>query len=275
MNKYIFKAAKFFLPGILFLMIFSSCSFNQKYGYETISVTLPEWPPQGDSELYPELLHWKITIAQNTGISEFTTREKNMNICVQKNCPLSVQCQPVTLLDNSREFCFFNPAGFVYPVSDSFTATWEQGFLAEILCRLYTQMQTNQQAPEAAAYFASTFNWKKAQTYIESKNINPWLCDSNLVLHSIINSTFRASLLSSNCVTPLISDIPELAELSTNPDFKLLSSYIPENTVLKQEGKIILIKKTPRLFLMYKSYGVIINFVNAKNVSIQYIYMPI
>lgn len=263
------------LPVILFLaMLFASCTlFDANSDEESISISLPDWPPQSQLEVpadYPPLSRWKITLAKSDGTSVFYTSPNNtIEITIQKNCPFSIQAQPITLLQNGNECIYFHPAGFVYPSSSQNKASWEQGFAAFIMEGLYKNCRQNGISQGQAARYVSTFNWQKMISVSQEKS-NPWLCDSGLIIKNLSEETFRASLLTpSSCYQLSLQKIYEKTRLV------VLSPYIPENQKIAQNGQITIKKDFPTLLSDVKDFGIFITYLSAKNIHIEYIYIPI
>lgn len=265
------------LPVILFLaMLFASCTlFDANSDEETVSISLPDWPPQSqaaapDNQEYPSLSRWKITLAKSDGTSIFYTSPNNtIEITIQKNCPFSIQAQPITLLQNGNECIYFHPAGFVYPSSSQNKASWKQGFAAFIMAGLYKNCRQNGISQGQAARYVSTFNWQKMISVSQEKS-NPWLCDSGLIIKNLSEETFRASLLTpSSCYQLSIQKIYE-----KTGQF-VLSPYIPENQKIAQTGQITIKKDFPMLLSDVKEFGIFITYLSAKNIHIEYIYIPI
>ena len=274
------------LPVILFLaMLFASCTlFDANSDEETVSISLPDWPPHSQSEVsedYPPLSCWKITLAKNDGTEVFhLSPNTTLQITVQKNCPFSLQAQPVTLLQNEDECLYFYPAGFIYPSEAETKATWEQGFSAFIMEGLYKNCKKNGFSDSQAARYVSSFNWDKMNTIIDekiqdsiitqSRFYNPWLCDSAKILENLSNETFRTSLLTPSSCYQLSTE-----EVFNKTGFSILSSFIPENPIIRKSGQITIKKGSPMLVSDAKEFGLFISYLSAKNVQIEYIYMPI
>lgn len=268
-----------FIYLILIVSFLSGCNlFNEDTAEETIRIQLPSWQTEPE---YPPLSRWKITLAQNTGIKTFhCTPGSTIKITTQKNCPFSIQALPVTLLNDGNECTYFHPAGFIYPSENPPEATWEQGYTAFIMESLYRQCQKNGfSAPESARY-VSTFNWAKMNAQIqekitksiqdEKKFYNPWLCDTGRIIKNLCDETFRTSLLTpSNCYQ--IST----AALQKQYGISVLSPFIPENQTISKTGQITIKKDNPIFLSDAKEFGLFISYLSAKNVQIEYIYIPI
>ena len=274
MSFFYFKCRQALPVIFLLAMLFASCTlFYANADEESISISLPDWPPQSQLEVpadYPPLSRWKITLAKSDGTSVFYTMpNETIEITIQKNCPLSIQAQPITLLQNGNECIYFHPAGFVYPSSSQNKASWEQGFAAFIMEGLYKNCRQNGFSQGQAARYVSTFNWQKMISVSQEKS-NPWLCDSGLIIKNLSEETFRASLLTpSSCYQLSIQKIYE-----KTGQF-VLSPYIPENQKIAQNGQITIKKDFPMLLSDVKEFGIFITYLSAKNIHIEYIYIPI
>ena len=274
MSFFYFKCRQALPVIFLLAMLFASCTlFDTNADEESISISLPDWPPQSQLEVpadYPPLFRWKITLAKSDGTSVFYTSPNNtIEITIQKNCPFSIQAQPITLLQNGNECIYFHPAGFVYPSSSQNKASWEQGFAAFIMEGLYKNCRQNGITQGQAARYVSTFNWQKMISVSQEKS-NPWLCDSGLIIKNLSEETFRASLLTpSSCYQLSLQKIYEKTGLV------VLSPYIPENQKIAQNGQITIKKDFPMLLSDVKEFGIFITYLSAKNIHIEYIYIPI
>ena len=263
------------LPVIFLLaMLFASCTlFDANADEESISISLPDWPPQSQLEVpadYPPLSRWKITLAKSDGTSVFYTMpNETIEITIQKNCPFSIQAQPITLLQNGSECIYFHPAGFVYPSSSQNKASWEQGFAAFIMEGLYKNCRQNGITQGQAARYVSTFNWQKMISVSQEKS-NPWLCDSGLIIKNLSEETFRASLLTPSSCYQL-----SLQKIYEKTGQFVFSPYIPENQKIAQNGQITIKKDFPTLLSDVKEFGIFITYLSAKNIHIEYIYIPI
>ena len=273
---------------ILAAFSFTGCSlFDENDDQEVVTISLPEWPPQTENETadtncsYPPISRWKITLAQNDHTSIFYQEPDTViKVSTQKNCPFSIQAAPVTLLKNGNECLIFHPSGYIYPSSSEAKLTWEQGYAAFLMEGLYKNCRQNGfSAPQAARYM-STFNWEKLISYIQEqinksvqdgkKFYNPWLCDSGKIIKNLSNETFRASLLNSSGCYQLSA-----ANLRQNYEITILSPFIPENQIIKKTGQITIKKDSPLILTDGKEFGLFINYLSAKNVQFEYIYIPI
>ena len=265
--------------GLLSTLAFTGCSlFDKNADQEIVKINLPDWPPAPE---YPQLSRWKITISESTGTSVFHKAPgSTIEIKTQKNCPFSIQAHPITQLKDGNECLFFHPAGFIYPSSAENKLTWEHGYPAFIMEGLYKNCRQNGFSASEAAEYVSTFNWAKMISYIqeqinksiteEKKFYNPWLCDSSKISKNLSNETFRTSLLSlSSCYQLSTENIRQKYTVS------IFSPFIPENPIIAKTGLITIKKDTPLFLSDGKEFGLFINYLSAKNVHIEYIYIPI
>ena len=246
---------------------------------ERICISLPEWPPEDSlSDYYPELSRWCICITASETQKAFYTSASQISITVKKNRPLCICAHPITRLYNGSECSYFKPAGYIYPASYNQKAkncaTWEQGYLADVMKTLFCEGLEEGLSPVEIEYLISTFNWKKAQATIERKIhtdsklfYNPWLVPKKNVIEGITSQAFKASFLNATGSTVL--------ETSSLPQTVLLSTFIPENKVLPLKNQFTIIKNTPFFTGDSKKYGIFVLYKSSKNISLEFIYLPI
>ena len=244
---------------------------------EEITVQLPQWPPQApDSASYPALSRWKISVTTADSHYSFFTRETRLKLCVSKNRPLCITAQPLTIMADDKECAFFKPAGFIYPWNNGCSeASWEQGFLSDVMTKLFKDSKENCIAPEETEYLAASFNWKKAQKVIDEKIsdeassvfYNPWLINYEAFLQNLSVSQLKQSLLN---ITGTVS-----LTLPTVPESTVFSSFIPENAKKQPDNRFSIRKNQPSLFYYGNDRGVLILYKSEKNISLEPVYMPI
>lgn len=272
---------------IVFCLIFCACSINADFpAEETLVLTLPQWPPQDPlKEKYPPLSRWKIHITCAEYQKSFYTKESEIKIQTKKNRPLCLTATPITYLYNQNECSYFKPAGYLYPADSSGhspTASWEQGFLAQIMEQLFTEGQKNGLTSLETEYLISTFNWKKAMDTIETKIhsdsenqlfYNPWLISKRALLDGIALHTFKASVFNTSATTAI--ECNYLFSTLEMEGFPLLSSFIPENQKLEEKKQFTVLKNDFILIGDANKYGFFINVKSSKNISLEFIYLPI
>ena len=279
-----------------FLLLFISCSlFVPVEETETLTVELPVWPPEDSfRELYPPLSRWLVHI-EGTGLVEgniensssrsFFTTESTFTLTVQKNAPLAITAQPLTLYEES-ETVFFLPAGLTYPVRKS-RLTWEGGFLASALQKLIQSKAETGITDGHMLAFLSRFNWKKAQDSIDSKITaafqaqfsqpdsqknfyNPWYIGSEEFLEAVSYGNFSSSFLNNTgCMS-----------IDTTQSKPILSSFILENEFIARTQTVLIKKEVPNLFYTpnfsnTKECAIIIRCDSAKNLSLTLCNLPI
>ena len=245
--------------------------FTDSPAEESLTITLPVWPPEDSlSSSYPPLSRWHIIIATGEEEQSFYTTDAQVSFSSRKNRPFCLLAWPLTLLDNGKECSYFMPAGYLY-TQDSREADWKQGFLAYIMKRLFSEGLSQNLSPVEVEYLISTFNWKKAQDAIDNKIsqsdklfYNPWLLSKSKLLEGISSQGFKASLLNLNGSIALEAPAPNL-----------LSSFIPENSFLACKNQFTILKNTPLLIGDGHKYGIFITYKSAKNMSLEFIYLPI
>ena len=291
MRKYLFFCL------LINLYILAGCSlYTPISDEEEIIVSLPVWPPDDPfSKNYPQLSRWKISVVGADFQESFYTSQTSTKIRTKKNRPFCLLAQPLTLLENKKECAYFKPAGFLYPWNSTATneATWERGFLADIMARFFCDAKENCMESGDTAWLASTFNWKKAQETIDKKIAeskensdnpeeavsifyNPWLIPGSPILENISVSQFKASLLNlPGCHTITIENLHKLQDLGRAHETPLLSSFIPENSCLMQKNQFTVRKDSQLLVSSAKKHGILITFHSSKNISLAFIFLPI
>ena len=276
---------------IIFLLVssivFLACQNDYAMNEENdIHFILPEWPPEyGDQTLYPELTGWLITT--NKVRNQLVKADiKEIEVSVTKNKPFYLIAQPVTKSYHG-DCTFFHCAGGLYPycyerVGNSMTkqkgsvnVTWDQGFCAYIMDSLFLPENGLHQKKEREQYLAS-FNWKKYSETIQTKTedskaenppkvfYNPWHTDLSAIKQGIAYKTFSATLLNQkNCFSATLD----------NP--RVLAPYIPENEIIHNYSQVSLKKDEENYFSVNNQYQMIIRGSSVKNLSTDYIFLPI
>ena len=301
MSFFYFKSRKWRRPLQILLIIilleciFISCSlFSKDADMETLSIKLPDWPPsqnEGTGQnipaatfplpAYPPISRWKITLAKADGISIFhTVPDSQVEITIPKNCPFSLQAQPITLLEDGRECLYFHPAGYIYPSSEQNKASWQDGYAAFIMEGIYKNCQKNGFSNAEAARYVSSFNWQKILSLIQTKITasfeenqkfyNSWLCDSGKIIKNLSDAAFRASLLNPSACYQLSTQ-----KLYEETKLAVLSPFIPENSFISIKGQITVKKDFSLLLSDAKKIGVFLTYLSAKNLQFEYSYIPI
>lgn len=310
MEKRFFCLTSFLFNFFCFcsLFVFSACNnstfldiFKNPHE-ETVTFVLPKWPPEfGNDELYPELKSWKI-IAKNQPVQKIGNDVQSLDFSVEKNEPFYVIALPCTkldekVLDENYECSFFYGAGGIYPYSAVFEngsktveITWEQGFSATIMDKVYISASNFYSYQECDSYLIR-FNWKKMIDSIQKKmsdsfedyseNINspekieklvfynPWNLDSQELIKGITGNAFSATLLNQkNCFSVIGTKENQLKN-------EYLSPFIPENQIICDYSSFSLKKNDENNFSVYNLYQMIIRGSSAKNLSIEYIFLPI
>ena len=215
---------------------------------------------------------------------------------MKKNQPLSLQAFPVTrlpqtenlenyqpdsqqaILQDSQLIQFFKPAGAIYPYdydyqSKKMTLYWEGGYSAALINQLFEQRKLSDLSPQEINEFIKSFNWKKLNSLLCKKSqeafYNPWHINTENLLTNLSQNNFSQSLAAPVYVYPV-----KTADLSLSKSSSFYSSYVPENQLIKEEETFYIKKDLPQLFL-YQNLGAYISFKSAKNISLEWIYMPI
>ena len=267
-----------------FILILIFCSLsgcqqsNSAQFQECLEISLPAWPAEqeGLSQSYPPLSRWKITISSASSQTIVFTDKAIIAVPVKKNRPLCITAAPLTLLQDGSECSYFKPAGYIYP-SEASSASWEEGFIAATMEKLFQETINEGLSPLESEYLISTFNWKKAQASIEKKIssdsqtfYNPWLLSQSAIIDGICSQNFKASLLNPTGFVSM-----DCTALQLDSNWPLLSSFVPENNNFIQKKQFTVIKNTPILIADAKKYGLFITYKSSKNISLEYIYLPI
>ena len=278
-----------------------ACKYSETFREEDdVRFILPEWPPEyGDKDLYPELLAWQITtnVVRNQLVNPDV---QEIKVSIPKNKPFYLMAQPVTRVaqpvtkvaqsqvqtqsqpqsqTQSQSQCtFFHCAGGIYPYcyersgkNGTVKVSWEQGFSAYLMDSMFL----------SANYLAS-FNWRKFSETIQAKTTidpnadaqkafyNPWHTDLSAIKQGIAYKNFSATLLNQkNCFSVAL----EVEDYGANKD--ALSPYIPENEIIHNYSQYSLKKDEANYFSVNNQYQMIIRGSSAKNLSIEYIFLPI
>lgn len=273
--------------SIIFLCLFiiEGCHhFVEISDEESIQIELPIWPPENScNSNYPDLYCWKIIIDKPEKSQTFYTSTQAIFISCHKNEPVCITCYPLTKTINNEPTNYFYPAGFIYPYSsfDKNTghATWEQGYICEIMHRIINSKKETGVSIEHLREFLKSYNWKKMQEYIEKKIqeskedatsvfFNPWLIDSQRLLDNLCYGNFKSAML--NITGIYTFTIEELFQHN-----KIISPFIPENEYLYEKNSISLPKNRHYFISDGFKDGFVLTSKSAKNVSKEYIYMPI
>lgn len=293
------KVLVFFIISFISLGLFTGCSFDYKtQSSETISVVFPDWPPDDPlHNKYPPLSRWKVTVCSAEQVRTYYTQEFHSEINIKKNRPFCITVHPITLMQDNKESDFFKPAGYIYPWNNNEKnlATWEQGFLADLMIKIIKDGRANSISPADTEFLISTYNWNKAQQIINKKLLessemiesnnskkpfyNPWLLDSSEILSGISSKEFKTALLNlKSCYTISQDTIFNNYESDDSKNkAALFSAFIPENEFIYKSKRLSVKKATPLLFTLcdYNIAGVYIDYISTKNISLEFIFLPI
>lgn len=242
------KRKNIYLLSILLLVSFSifwGCSHQiEIYSKnETVEFKLPEYP----QSTHPTLLHWEVSIINKDGksIQKVDANKKSFEICLLKNQPTAIICQPITKLNTllDEKVAFFHPAGCVYPAE--MNITWHGGFVANIFESLVQGNNYNFDPFEER--FISLFNWKKftnniylkyQKALLTNEYFNPWCIDKEKILLAINSNQFNTYSIKERKYETKEFYIEPINEI--NSTLKLYSRFIlhPEITCSVKENKI-------------------------------------
>ena len=271
------------LPAILFclLAVFTSCDNLFDFETESVSFILPEWESD-----YPSLSRWIISVrsAQIRQDYYLDSGSEKITMTVSRNEPLCICASPVTLLSDNSETQFFKMAGGLYPYSgDTASVTWEGGFTSYIMKKIIDSADENQISKEELKSFLLEFNWKKMNEKI-SENIydslsgkfyNPWQIDEETLLLNLSNAGFDSDFLNTKYVYTISEEVLQNCGITVTLEEDFLSSFIPQNKIIKENGTISLKKNQIETFMISNTSALNLTATSAKKVSASVTYMPI
>ena len=255
------------------------------------------------------------TVGLNENTCDISTTPFSINLEVAKNKPLSITATPITMNKNNQPVEFFKCAGAIYPQNyevvnnkgkfwqgnkGNVQMSWENGFSAQLMQTLYDSAAQSSYDEQMIQDFIARYNWKKMQQYIQGQidsfeenmqaemNIqtnantqatslpmfyNPWLLDMQTVLEKIAMQGFTATAL--NLKNSFQISLKDKLYRENSELIAVMSSFVPENQIIQKYGTISLAKDKASLFSLDNLYGVIFTGTSAKNVSIEYVFLPI
>ncbi len=156
---------------------------------ETVEFFLPAYP----EETHPPLAGWTLVYhrAGRTQTRHLGSREQSVRLDVDKNQGTAILFYPLTEVQG-RTVSFFRPAGCVYPYNR--TATWQEGFTAEILWQLVRSRAA--QSPSAVSI--RQFNWPRITQKVDEKvqdrlakgrAFSPWHVQAEELKSDIVQGT--------------------------------------------------------------------------------------
>lgn len=271
---------------------FNSCQYDIMHlpDSEEVFFELPQWPPE-NSSFYPELSRWQITVTCGEFHEKFYTDQTMFAFTIKNNEPFCISARPVTLTSDGQETLFFMPCGTIYPyewcTEKPMNLTWESGFECYIFETLFNSKKETGVTTEHMIEFLKSFNWKKlnkaisekqeqSKSEIESESdekhifFNPWLLDTYQLMDNLSYGTFKPAFLNMKNVTSL-----SISKLEPYTQENLLSSYIPENENLWENGQIVVKKNKLQYFSCNTDFAVTILYSSSKKMSLGYVFMPI
>ena len=287
------------MKNILFIVALCCTLFGCSYNVldleasEEISVQLPTWPPstyKTPQELnlspYPHLSRWKVQITSAGQVCTYFTKDEKISFTVKKNEPLAVSVTPITLTTDGEEVQFFKPAGMIYPYEECFS--WEGGFSTAVFERLFASKKETGVTTEHMNAFLKSFNWKKLSQTIQKKVeesvnefsdeatkspvfYNPWQIDLYTLLDNLCYGNFKATFVNAKNVLSYSVEKLEVGKGQVN----LLSSFVPENEILWQYGKISIKKDLITSISCNIDLSILITYFSSKKISQEVVFMPI
>lgn len=266
--------------------LFFSCTFFEEK-QEEITFFLPDFSSILNEFSDLEFAFWQIQYQNSEGKFHEKTCDNKIIIKTNKNEPLSVLAFPIIVLPDKTFSQFFKPCGTIYPYDyDDFSQnlTWENGFCANLINMLFDSSAESNLSTSQINDFIKTFNWKKLMQSISkttsqnheeilssssNKFYNPWQIDIQKLLENLSTKKFTSSLLKTNSIYNFSKE-----DFNFSENDIILSSYVPENIILKEKSIFTLKKDFPSLFLFNNFYGILITASSSKNISVQWTYMP-
>lgn len=230
-NNYLLMIKSFLIKISLFTLL--SCQNQIPFqNTENTDFVLPEISENLLKNTDIEFLEWKIEIISAEKIYEFRINKncKKFSVELEKNIPTAILCTPLFVFDKNSESNekkeFFNSAGTIYPYSNNLK--WNQGFSGKIFKNLIIRSKSKN-SESSVKSFLLYFNWQKFMNVIEEKskieNYNPFFCDSEKIVTSIMNKKFSSIYLNMKEVKTV--DKSEIC-IDSKEDVKIFSKYIPE-----------------------------------------------
>ena len=212
---------------------------------------------------------------------------------------VQTQSQPQSQTQSQSQCTFFHCAGGIYPYcyersgkNGDVKVSWEQGFSAYLMDSMFLSANSfygssdseSVNVSEKSEYenYLASFNWKKFSETIQAKTTidpsaeaqkvfyNPWHTDLSSIKQGIAYKNFSATLLNQkNCFSVVL----EVEDYGANKG--ALSPYIPENEIIHNFSQFSLKKDEANYFSVNNQYQMIIRGSSAKNLSIEYIFLPI
>lgn len=271
---------------VFFMLGFTCCKSNIFLQDEVITFYLPKLTDF--LNVPPECTRWIIKTQTPFKTNCFETSDNKLILKVEKNRPLSIQAYPVTNLISNEEVQFFLPAGTIYPYdynssTKSQTLSWEGGYAAEVFNLLINGSKENYFSKSEINEFVIQFNWEKllqnldensqkSQSALQEsgqteKFYNPWLNDSEKLLTKLSERNFTSQLL----------EPTYLINISKNELTKcdIFCSYVPQNLQVQKTNMITTKKNQSELFLAGNEKGLLVTAASVKNISLQWLYLPI
>lgn len=266
--------------------LFFSCTFFEEK-QEEITFYLPDFSSILNEFSDLEFAFWQIQYQNSEGRFYEKTCDNKIIIKTNKNEPLSVLAFPIIVLPDKTFSQFFKPCGTIYPYDyDDFSQnlTWENGFCANLINMLFDSSAESNLSTSQINDFIKTFNWKKMMQSISktasqnqeeilssssNKFYNPWQIDIQKLLENLSTKKFTSSLLKTNSIYNFSKE-----DFNFSENDIILSSYVPENIILKEKSIFTLKKDFPSLFLFNNFYGTLITASSSKKISVQWTYMP-
>ncbi len=261
----------------------SACRLFSPSETETITVELPQWPPEQNTLTpYPPLSRWKIQILGEFINTSFYLEPQTLsfNQRIKLNEPCTILAFPITTNSCLEETSFFLPCGNIYPYNLTFSNSgkifcpleWESGAVTNMARIVFLYGEENLDQKAQILLCIKQFNWQKALFTTKEKIIsgiqnntfyNPWFIEFPKALENLFSKDFAKTYMNAkNCIF-----------ISCEPVF--LSSFVPENEFYNQNQQLTVKTNFPNLLYFDRDRACILTCSSTKKVSAQLTYLPI
>jgi hypothetical protein len=233
---------------------------------ETVSFTLPSWPPDSDAE-YPPLAWWEAEYSAGGKPEIFRISAdrsgKTAEVEVPKGRTCALLVQPVT--DHSGiTSSFFYPAGAVYPCTPELS--WRNGFTASVFLSLCTAENAAGTDEAQTSSYLSRFNWNRLSSSLPG---NPWLLDRTAVCRAIASHDFSSSLLSvSHCLKLPAAQFGYTAGA-------MMPQYIPSYESQRRTEELDVRSGSPSCYLVTMQKIAVITAADGDNATLEISAVPL
>lgn len=226
---------KLFIPFLFLSLSFflSSCeqplTFEKK---ETVTVYLPSWP---QSEGYPPITCWKISVTTENSFYEITKDKTctSFDLSFIKDKPASITAQPLININGAENF--FYPAAVLYPFDfekSEASFSWNRYAAATALQNVLKQ-ENSYKKTTALNYF----NWKKLEETLIQKDSDAF--------------SKYDSLSTKKCTTSINTDFETLHSRILEPPSRFYIPYFDTSSVAPEKIKNLKLSEGSQIFHQY------------------------